>query len=418
MKLLVVSHSPLYKMGSEYFAYDTWIKFPIDLSRHFEKLTLVVQVKLVNNGIVPQNSWKVDLANVRVEDSDIFGDFVSYFKLLPTRYFRWKRQIDNLVNHHDVVLFRYPNVGVGFVSKATQRFRKPFIMMINGDIEKIDRVIGNKGLKKLFYKFVTKCLVYSEKKCAQKATVVYAYSRILAERHRRCGADIRLRMDSHLRKDNVVFRQDTCQLDEIKLLRICWVTPLKGLECLLKAMASLVRKGLKLKLEIVGSERNLDYRLELESLAKRLGLTDKVVFSAWIPFEKIWEAYDRNDIQIVSSITEGFPRCIVEGAARGLPLVSTTAGGIPDVMLHEHNALLVPIEDPLAMSLAIERMVLDHNLRKKIIRNGYRLAEGATFETLGIKYVDEIKNLVMKEAAKSTYEKNINKENNSKEKRL
>ncbi len=75
-------------------------------------------------------------------------------------------------------------------------------------------------------------------------------------------------------------------------------------------------------------------------------------------------------ILVVPSREEGFGLILLEGMARGLPIVATTAGGIPEVVRHEREALLVPPDNPEALAAAIIRLARDRELASRLIATG------------------------------------------------
>jgi glycosyltransferase involved in cell wall biosynthesis len=81
---------------------------------------------------------------------------------------------------------------------------------------------------------------------------------------------------------------------------------------------------------------------------------------------------------------------VIEGFARGLPLVCTAVGGCADTLLHERDALLVPPRDAGALAGAVERMVHDGSLRRRLIQEGYQRARSVTFEQVGVRLLAEI----------------------------
>jgi glycosyltransferase involved in cell wall biosynthesis len=76
---------------------------------------------------------------------------------------------------------------------------------------------------------------------------------------------------------------------------------------------------------------------------------------------------------------EGVPRVLLEAMAAGLPIVTTSVAGIPSLITHEVNGLLV---EPAASSLAaaVERLLADPTLRHRLIANGYHTARRFTLE--------------------------------------
>jgi colanic acid/amylovoran biosynthesis glycosyltransferase len=63
---------------------------------------------------------------------------------------------------------------------------------------------------------------------------------------------------------------------------------------------------------------------------------------------------------------EGLPVSLVEALACGLPVVTTPMTGIPEVVEHERNGLLVPPNDPHALADAMERLIRDRHLYDRL----------------------------------------------------
>lgn len=75
------------------------------------------------------------------------------------------------------------------------------------------------------------------------------------------------------------------------------------------------------------------------------------------------------DVYVCSSVKEGFPYSVLEAMAAGLPIVSTSVGGIPEAITHEKEGLLVPPRDPNTLAQAIIRLCVDHGLAGKLGEN-------------------------------------------------
>lgn len=169
------------------------------------------------------------------------------------------------------------------------------------------------------------------------------------------------------------FRPDTCQAPMVRLLRVCQLSPSKGLEVLLPALRLLVDLGMPVRLDVVGGAAP-DYLRELQSLTNSLGLSSLVAFLGPLDYEALHRQYREADIQVISSWGEGLPRVILEGWGACLPLVSTSVGGIPALVKDGESGLLVPPGDPEALARAVTRMIEDGALRRRTIASGFAQA--------------------------------------------
>ena len=67
-----------------------------------------------------------------------------------------------------------------------------------------------------------------------------------------------------------------------------------------------------------------------------------------------------------SYANEGVPQALVQAMLAGLPCVSTGVGGIPEAAIHEKTALVVPAQDPRALGDAIQRLLTDPALARRL----------------------------------------------------
>lgn len=132
----------------------------------------------------------------------------------------------------------------------------------------------------------------------------------------------------------------------------------KGVFDLLKAFARVVPEYPNVYLTIAGNG-------ELEratSEAKRLGLDANVKFPGWISGDKKNELLAAADIYILPSHNEGLPMSILEAMSWQLPIISTTVGGIPELVCEEEG-ILVTAGDIDHLSNAIVRLVTSDEVR-------------------------------------------------------
>lgn len=118
-------------------------------------------------------------------------------------------------------------------------------------------------------------------------------------------------------------------------------------------------------------------RGSLEEMACELKLRN-VKFSGSVSQAAMRDLYDEADIYLMSPDIDNMPLSVLECYASGLPLVSTSAGGVPYIVKHEQTGLLVPLNDHTAMANAAIRLVEEQGLAIQLTRNG--LAECRKYE--------------------------------------
>jgi colanic acid/amylovoran biosynthesis glycosyltransferase len=148
----------------------------------------------------------------------------------------------------------------------------------------------------------------------------------------------------------------------------------KGHRFLIAAWKLLSDRGIKARLWLAGSG---ELRPSLQKLTGELGLSDSVSFLGTISHEKLLDLYRAGTISavVLASIDlgggchEGIPVALVEAMSFGIPVVSTTTGGIPE-LVQPGTGFLVPPKDPAALAEAIQDLLQDEVLSEMIGQSG------------------------------------------------
>lgn len=148
----------------------------------------------------------------------------------------------------------------------------------------------------------------------------------------------------------------------------------KGLPYLLQAMHKL-RNETGIRLTVVG---NGNPEAEPATLVREYGLEDTVSFTGKIKREELARLYATSEIAVVPSLHEGFGFPAAEAMSSRLPIVSTMAGALPEVVGRDGSAgILVPPRDADALATALKRLLADKQLgrnmgeagRKRVVEN-------------------------------------------------
>lgn len=144
----------------------------------------------------------------------------------------------------------------------------------------------------------------------------------------------------------------------------------KGFDDLLRAI-SLARH--RCRLVIVGDG---PLRQELEDLVSKLGIADRVRMLGALDHDSSLDWYKRADIFVLACKVardgdrDSMPVVTKEAMAAGLPVISTSEVGVPEMVDDEKTGLLVPPSDPEALAAALDQLLADSALRQEMGRLG------------------------------------------------
>lgn len=144
----------------------------------------------------------------------------------------------------------------------------------------------------------------------------------------------------------------------------------KAFPDLVAAVARLkqTRPDLAFRLVIVGEGLE---RGNIEVAVRQAGLERQVHLAGHV--NDVRPYYRAADLLAISSWSEGSPNALLEAMAAGVPVVSTEAGGIPEIVSHRQTAFLVPVRDSAALADAIGLVLLDRTLAEGMAERARQL---------------------------------------------
>ncbi len=141
----------------------------------------------------------------------------------------------------------------------------------------------------------------------------------------------------------------------------------KGHRELVEAFAQFSKAVPASKLVLLGDGKT---KAGIEELCRQAGVSERVIFAGFCPQETVRQWLCASDLFVCPSIREGLPYSLIEAMFAGLPVVSTSVGGIPELVEHEKNGLLVPPGDAGALAGAMLRMHDDPKLAARLGDSG------------------------------------------------
>ncbi len=139
----------------------------------------------------------------------------------------------------------------------------------------------------------------------------------------------------------------------------------KGYPVLLRAFQRVLDRLPDYALVIVGDGEDRD---SLMKLADDLGLEDRVVFALQQPQRRVAEMLGESDLFVMSSVSEGFPKVLLEALACGLPLVVTDVGSCGELVRNNDVGKVVPPNDDALLGDAIVAMLSDRAYHDECVR--------------------------------------------------
>jgi glycosyltransferase involved in cell wall biosynthesis len=165
-----------------------------------------------------------------------------------------------------------------------------------------------------------------------------------------------------------------------RILTVGRLSEPKGLEYLLRSCRILRDGGDAVVCEIVGGRvaYEVDYYLMLKKLRRALELDSIVQLIGAESFDAVQRRYADADVFVLPAVQaadgrrEITPNVLIEAMAMRLPVISTTVGGIPEIVEDGVSGILVPPRDEQALAAAIRRVLGDAALRERLAANGRR----------------------------------------------
>lgn len=156
--------------------------------------------------------------------------------------------------------------------------------------------------------------------------------------------------------------------DPVTIVSVGRAVGKKGYDVLLKAL-SLLPADLSWRFVHIGGGPNL---AAMKQLAEKFGIAGRITWNGALDQQDVLDHYRRSDLfALACRITpdgdrDGLPNVLVEASSQRLVCVSTNISGIPELLKDGENGLVVPPEDPTALAAAMEKLIRDPALRKRL----------------------------------------------------
>ncbi len=154
--------------------------------------------------------------------------------------------------------------------------------------------------------------------------------------------------------------------------------PMYDVACALRAFRIIQDRLPEATLGIAGEGSEGD---RLRSLAQQWNLRG-VCFYGAVPHQELPFLCQQHDIYVNASRVDNFPGALVEAACAGLPIVTTRAGGIPEMIRHRENGLLVDVGDYSALANAMLEIVHHQDFARQLARTARSWADQFSWDNI------------------------------------
>jgi glycosyltransferase involved in cell wall biosynthesis len=377
LKLGIVYHMPFWRAadGTVREVEGSFARYVDSLAPYFDEVVLCVPVLDQARG----EGTAIRAANVTIAALPHFDGPVQFYPrlhLMIPSLLRFVRSVD-------LVHYRVPTPAAVFASACARLFNRPEFVLVVGDLRALLPSMPYRGVKRLLWRAYTAFEERNVQRMADRA-LTFANGEALTVKHSRRGRAVIQTQTTTIDAGAVNSREDTCAGPRVRMLAVSRIDPRKGLRVFPEALRRLVDRGIDVTLDIVGGTVGRPGEEERDAIveaARNLGVADRVLFAGSVPLDQLLRRYRAYDVFVLPTLPgEGIPRVLLEAMAAGLPVVTSRVSGIPSLVTHERNGLLLESPDANAVAGAVARLVLDGALRRRMIAQGYDTARAHTLQ--------------------------------------
>ncbi|RLB04931.1 MAG: hypothetical protein DRG83_03725 [Deltaproteobacteria bacterium] len=345
---------------------------------YFQEIVVCAPIQELDAPLLTPPEWP---KKIRFAGLAPYETVLEYAKRLPKMLWHNLPVLWREIRRADMVWIRLPAANGIFAFLIAKALRRPTVVFLVGDV---DKVSAANPRYRGWLAWLRKVGVYVDWKVTvfmARRSLVFAYGSELANKLRQAGcSDVEVSFTSLVKDEDLRYPDKTSAFapQTFRILFIGRLSKEKGVHILFEAASLLGKDGYRLQLDIVGSgpdERNL------KSWLKALPADVLVKFWGYLPHgEKFNHLIKQAEVFVLPSLSEGVPKVLLEVMAKGVPVVASEVGGIPDLITHNHNGLLVPPRNPQALAEAIKVLLDDNQLRSRIACGAFHFAQEHTHQ--------------------------------------
>lgn len=378
-KILVIARAQAIEKEGKIFLQQLDGEYLDGIADGYQKMTLIIPIhkkdKDKSYSYFQHFTYQLSSKNISFVEVNDYKDrnynFISAINRLPKQF----NTIAKHIHKHDSVFAMMPTYRAVFGALLGKLFQKK-VFVYSGNDWKQDLSLSFKwqGWSGQFFRTPYIMLsTIAEAIAMGSADVRFLNGYSLHEKYSRLnGITEATKPVIGIKFDDLYFREDTCLGEKIKILCVANVTQRKGIEYLIRGISEVSTYLPKIELKIIG-DINHDYAKAMIELCKNLNLDQVIHFEGYVENgPQLIQHYQKSDIFILPSLSEGFPRVIFESMSQSLPIITTNITNIYNRISKKNLAYFVPSKSSIAIAEAIEEIIQNQALRKQYISNSYQ----------------------------------------------
>ena len=386
LHLAFVYHVPFWEKDGE-----IWTTFPpigryVDsLAPHFKKVTIASPKPLVSD----QPLYRMKASNLAIFTVKPHPNLQSYYFHLVSFYISYLRAAPDW----DLVNVRMPTL-TGYPAYLAARFyHKPVFLVVVGENLNFLSLASYSGIKKWAINIIARLQDFLMKRMIRNS-LTFTNGEDLFKKFKPYNEQVYpMRSSTISQSDLLPDVRDTCCQTPFRILTVATVAPRKGTVLIPEIIAALKYEGIDISWTYIGNTDGNAGEQELEKtlkLACELGVSSQIRFHKAVGFDELVSFYRSSDIFVLPTYMEGVPRVILEAQASGLPVITTSVGGIPQAVENGIDAILTSPGNLVEIVAAIQKVIQDPNFRRGLISKGLETAQKFTLESETKRMLDKV----------------------------
>jgi glycosyltransferase involved in cell wall biosynthesis len=363
-------HNHYYSDGKKSFSYYPADIFLTGLKKYGYTLTSVCATVNYVSELPTPHTMILEENGISLFALPYWEDIQALLSTLPKKWSVIRRTLRSFVSSCDVVWIRTPTPLLGLILSEAKNQRKPVVIHAAGNIRDIWKGNKHRGLKKIPAMLTAKLLHHYSRYLVRNQIVLASGSNVVklfSGQNRRVVFFVDNLSESR-NKNPQKLRSPS------KLLYVGSLIHRKGIPTVFSSIRRLKEENVDVSFTIVGNGPLVD---ELKRIAHDLRIYDRTFWRGYIPSGGRLDAeYLKSGILVMlSELSEGFPRAILEAWSHGLAVVASNVSGLDKMIRHGENGMQIPVGNDEELAKAIKRLIGDPRLYERIVRCGFNYAE-------------------------------------------